>query len=46
MERTPLALYNLMRFKSEISKDMMLEYEVYNLGRMKRIKDETRLLKK
>lgn len=42
----PYQKYNLLKYKTEISKEMMVEYEVYNLGRIKRIKDENRMMKK
>jgi len=39
IERTPQTVSNLMKAKAEVSREMLLEYEVYNMGRMKRIKD-------
>jgi hypothetical protein len=42
----PYQQYNLLKYKTEISKEMILEYEVYNLGRLKRIRDENRMIKK
>lgn len=44
--KTEISYYQLLKYKVDISRDMILETEVFNMGKIKKLKDENRLLSK
>jgi hypothetical protein len=46
IENAEVPYYQVLKFKIDINKDMILEFEVWNLSKLKKLRDESNLLRK
>lgn len=46
MENTEVPYFQVLKYKKDINKDMILEFEVWNLSKLKKLRDSNNLIRK